>query len=267
MVRGNVRSSPGCHQRRTKLSWRKSPQLAGGKKELERNGWKAKGGILVDSRVGFAWEGWRTTNIFSRWGTVWQNMRHTSWSPLLMLARWLGRWIHFLHMLQQFCYKLDPNNILRRSTDASGHQFTTNINVPTLTSTSWWKVSLHIVMKVVLVGNAGVGKTCLVRRFTQVTFSSYFLSLLFCSFKWALLFFITSFLFCLLLYLLLLTNILFIFLEFFFCLLLFVVDILHSGELFSSLFLHISVCLLLTPPEKNMNVTFRACSRLGKERP
>ena len=32
-------------------------------------------------------------------------------------------------MLQQFCYKLDPNNILRRSTDASGHPITANINI------------------------------------------------------------------------------------------------------------------------------------------
>ena len=131
MVRGNVRSSPGCHQRRIKLSWRKSSQLAGGNKELERNGWKVKGGILVDNRVGFAWEGWRTTSIFSRWAPVWQNMRHTSCSPLLMLAHWFRRKIHFHHLLQQMFFtnliqtmswdKLDPNNISRQTAGGSGH--------------------------------------------------------------------------------------------------------------------------------------------------
>ena len=133
MVRGNVRSSPGCHQRRTKLSWRKSPQIAGGKKELERNGWKVKGGILVESRVELAWEGWRTTSIFSRWAlcTSLANMRHTSCSPLFMLAHWFRRKIHFHHLLQQMLFtnliqtmswdKLDPNNISRQTAGGSGH--------------------------------------------------------------------------------------------------------------------------------------------------
>ena len=118
-----------------------------------------------------------------------------------------------------------------------------------------------LLIKVVLVGNAGVGKTCLVRRFTQVQDIFFFFSFL-AVVRSSQLFSFSLLHFCFLLYLLLLlwTNLLFIFLKFFFCLLLVVVDVVHS------LFLHIFVCLLFTPPEKKMNVTFRACSRLGKER-